>query len=319
MSAYGVAQAGTPTRRWARDRVGVGAVGRRRGLQLALGLLWLADAALQYQPSMFRPGFVTGTLEPAAAGTPYVVEHPALWADHLMVHHIAAYNAVYATLQLLIALAIFYRPTVRVGLALSVGWGLAVWWLAEGTGGITDNASPVMGAPGAVLLYVLIAVLVWPRREGAGEPGPSVAEAGPLGRWAPRVAWVALWTLLGLLTLERDNRAPSALHDMVQGMAGGEPGWVAAMDRGLAAPLAHHGTEVSLVLAALFGVIAVGGVIGSLRRPAVIVAAVLGLAIWVAEDFGGVFTGFATDVNSGLLLVLLAATFWPLSRPAAPG
>jgi hypothetical protein len=34
--------------------------------------------------------------------------------------------------------------------------------------------------------------------------------------------------------------------------------------------------------------------------------------LWVAgEDFGGILTGHATDPNSGLLLVLLAAVFWP--------
>jgi hypothetical protein len=33
----------------------------------------------------------------------------------------------------------------------------------------------------------------------------------------------------------------------------------------------------------------------------------------VAEDFGGIFTGDGTDPNSGLLLVLLAAVYWPLT------
>jgi len=33
--------------------------GWRRGLQIALGLVWLLDAALQYQPYMFSRGFVT--------------------------------------------------------------------------------------------------------------------------------------------------------------------------------------------------------------------------------------------------------------------
>jgi hypothetical protein len=35
-------------------------------LQICLGLLWLLDAALQYQPFMFGPGFVTDGIEPAA-------------------------------------------------------------------------------------------------------------------------------------------------------------------------------------------------------------------------------------------------------------
>ena len=43
--------------------------------------------------------------------------------------------------------------------------------------------------------------------------------------------------------------------------------------------------------------------------------ALAGVAIWVlGENFGGLLTGQATDPNSGLLLILLAAAFWPLSR-----
>ena len=45
----------------------------RRGLQLCLGLIWLLDAALQFQPFMFRPLFVTSVIEPAAAGNPAFV------------------------------------------------------------------------------------------------------------------------------------------------------------------------------------------------------------------------------------------------------
>jgi hypothetical protein len=49
-----------------------------------------------------------------------------------------------------------------------------------------------------------------------------------------------------------------------------------------------------------------------LTRTAVMVGIVVGLAIWMAENFGGILTGRGTDVNSGLLVALLAATFWPV-------
>ena len=36
-------------------------------------------------------------------------------------------------------------------------------------------------------------------------------------------------------------------------------------------------------------------------------------AIWVAvQNFGGILAGGATDPNSGLLVILLALTYWPL-------
>jgi hypothetical protein len=37
---------------------------------------------------------------------------------------------------------------------------------------------------------------------------------------------------------------------------------------------------------------------------------------WIAEGFGGLTTGQATDPNSGPLLILLAACFWPPASPA---
>jgi hypothetical protein len=286
----------------------------RRRLRLTLAFIWLVDAALQYQPYMFTRAFVTQTIEPAAAGTPGWVEHPSLWAAHFMIHHIALYNTGFATIQLLIAVALVWRPTVRIGLAVSIVWALAIWWLAEGIGGITVGASAVVGAPGAVVLYAVIAVFVWPR-SGEDETLPaattaavegSVATSSPVGRVVANAAWSALWIGLALLGLERDNRSPSALASTVSGGASGEPGWIQTIDRGLATPLAHHGTEWSIGLAILFGLIALAVLVAA----AVVVAA----AIWLAEDFGGILTGSGTDVNSGPLLALMALAYWPVRR-----
>jgi hypothetical protein len=289
----------------------------RRGLQLLLGFIWLVDASLQYQPYMFGRPFVTQTIEPAAAGTPYWVEHPSLWAAHFMIHHITFYNSLFATIQLLIALALFYRPTVKIGLAVSIIWALGIWWLAEGIGGITLGASPVMGAPGAAVLYAFIAMLVWPRaqRSRVGAADRSVADTGPLGAVIPKLVWAVLWLGFAALSLENVNRSPSALHNMITGMSDGEPGWIKTLNRGLAAPLADHGTEWSIALSVLFALLAIAVFVPRALRAALVVAAVVGLFIWLAEDFGEITTGSATDVNSGPLLILLTACYWPATTP----
>ena len=50
-------------------------------------------------------------------------------------------------------------------------------------------------------------------------------------------------------------------------------------------------------------------------RTALALALIVALVIWVAgEDFGGIFTGQGTDPNTGPLLILLAAAFWPLGK-----
>ena len=62
-----------------------------------------------------------------------------------------------------------------------------------------------------------------------------------------------------------------------------------------------------------------GIVWGGTARPALVLAVVLALFIWVAgEDFGGILTGHATDPNSGPLLILLAAACWPRGGTSRP-
>jgi hypothetical protein len=52
-------------------------------------------------------------------------------------------------------------------------------------------------------------------------------------------------------------------------------------------------------------------VIRPVIKPAVAMAMVLALYFWLAEGLGGIFTGEGTDPNTGLLLILLAACYWP--------
>lgn len=307
---------------------GVLTVPARRKLQVALGLIWLLDAALQFQPYMFGRSFVTDILEPAAVGNPPVVAHSLTWAAHLILHHVAWYNAVFATIQLALALGILYGRSVRLALGASVGWAALVWWFGEGLGGALAGATPVMGAPGAVILYAVVAVLVWPRaagdrppparRGGRGQPEPT-AFGGLIGRRGALVVWLGLWGSFAWYLLLPGNRSPSTMGAAVAGMAAGEPSWVRAVEHGLGRTLADHGTEVSVVLAVLCGLVALGAWCRRTLPLVVVVAVQLGLAIWVAEAFGGIFSGAGTDPNSGLLLVLLACCYWPVRGRAAPG
>jgi hypothetical protein len=291
--------------------------GVRRGLQIALGLIWLLDAALQFQPYMYSRSFVSQVLAPTAVGNPAVVASPALWADRLITHGLPVWNTAFALTQLAIAVGLLWRPTVKAALAVSIVWSLGVWWVAEGLGGVlTGTASPVTGAPGAVILYALIAILVWPRRSSAGTNGTGhggVAAASPLGRRWSTAAWLVLWASLAYLILQPAVRTPRALSGTLTGEAADGPGWLAALDRGAAAAAGSHGLAISVTLAIVFVFIAAGILFPATARPALALAMVAGLAIWVAgENFGEILTGTGTDPNSGPLLILLAAAYWPL-------
>ena len=285
--------------------------GLRRGIQIALGAAWLADGALQLQPIMFTRGFVTQILMPATMGSPAGVTGPALAFSRLVLHDPAGWDAAFATIQLLLGAGLLWRRSVRAALAASIGWALAVWWFGEALGGVlSGTASPLTGAPGAVLLYALVAVLAWPGR--AGRP---VAAASPLGRHGAALAWLLLWASSACLLLQPAQPHPSFLHNALAGLATGEPGWLAGVDRAVAGPVGSHGPAIAIGLAVACLAIAAGVLWPATTRPALLLSVVLALVIWVfGENFGGLLTGQATDPNTGPLLILLAAAYWPLRR-----
>ncbi|HEX4396899.1 MAG TPA: hypothetical protein VH136_04645, partial [Trebonia sp.] len=123
----------------------------RRVLQLILAATWLLDGLLQYQSSMYSTMFGE-MIGDSATGNPGVIASPISWNAALVEHQLVLLNTVVATIQLLLGLGIAYRPTVRVALAASIAWSLGVWWFGEGLGGVlSGGASPVNGAPGAVI------------------------------------------------------------------------------------------------------------------------------------------------------------------------
>ena len=270
-------------------------VGLRRGMQVALGVVWLLDAALQYQPFMFTKMFPTMMLAPSGMGEPAFVSGPVLAAERLISGHVVPWNAMFATVQLALAAGLLCRATARAALAGTIAWSLSVWWLGEGLGGIfSTTANPLTGAPGAALLYAFLAILIWPR---TGSPSvaeeASVAEGSLLGRRA-RVAWFVLWATMAGLMLA----APASSSSLTAG--GGT-----------------RAAVVTIGFAAAFALAAVGLLVPVTARPALVLAVIAAVALWVAgEDFGGIFSGSGTDPNTGPLLVLIALAFWPYPRSA---
>ena len=286
----------------------------RRRLQLVLAGIWLLDAVLQFQAFMFSKGF-SQMLGATAAGNPAVIADPINWSAKIIAGHGTATNAVFAFIQLAIGLGIAWRPTLKLALGASIGWALGVWWFGEGLGGVLNGAGgPANGAPGAVIIYALLAVLLWPGRRDRAAPfvagwftGPNVA----------RALWLVLWGSLAYLALLPATRAPKALGGMVSAMASGQPGWLSSLDNHLAAFLTSHGPAMAVILAVALALVAVSVY---LPRPAaragVVLAIVIAAFIWMAEGLGGMLTGGGTDPNSGPLLALVALAYWPLASGA---
>ena len=294
----------------------------RRWLQLGLAAIWLLDGVLQYQSFMFTKGFEQ-MLAATAPGNPAVIADPITWAARIIGQHPVGINAVFATGPAAARAGHRLAPDGEAALAASVAWSLAVWWLGEGLGGVLSGAaSPVNGAPGAVILYALLAVLLWPAARERWPRAPFVA-ARPVGAPVARALWLVLWGSLAYFAVTAGNRTPRALHDMVSGMACGEPGWLPWINRGARGLLAGHGLVASVILAVLLAVVAVGVYLPApLARGTLVLAILVSVAIWVVgQDLGTILAGGATDPNSGPLLVLLALAYWPARAggPEGPG
>ena len=288
-----------------------------RALQLGLAAMWVLDGVLQFQPSMYTRAF-THMLSSSAPGNPAVIARPIIWDASFVQHHLVPLNTVFATIQLLLGLGIALRPTVRPALAASVAWSLGVWWLGEGLGGIlSGTASPVGGAPGAVILYALLAVLLWPASRPSASP-PFVA-ARAVGERAARALWLVLWLSLAYFALTPANRAPGTLSGALTDVGDGEPGWLAGLGKGAASLAAGRGLAAAVILAVAFVLIAAGIFLPRAgARVAVVLAIVVAALIWViGQAFGMILATGATDPNSGPLLILLALAYWPVA--ASPG
>jgi hypothetical protein len=286
----------------------------RRALQLGLAASWLLDGVLQYQGAMYVKAF-SDMLAGSAAGNPGWIATPITWDANLVQHNLALLNTIFATIQLLLGIGIAFRPTVKAALAASVAWSVGVWWFGEGLGGVLNGgASPLNGAPGAVIIYGLIAVLLWPADRAA--PAPFVA-AKAVGAHVARALWAVLWLSLAYFALTPANRAPQGMNAMIAGMESGEPGWVTALMRGAASLVAGQGLAASIVLAVALVLIALGVYLPApAAKVTLVLAIVVSAVIWVfAQSFGGIMAGGATDPNSGPLLILLALAFWPLRPP----
>jgi hypothetical protein len=302
---------------------------RVRAVQIALGCVWILDAGLQFQPKMFGQGLVNTMILPMANGQPAPVSWSITTLAHFIRPDVGVWNFLFGFIQLLIGLGMLFRRTVKPAIVAMAVWALGVWWFGEGFGMLlTGAASPLTGAPGAVLLYPAIGLLVWPTGRSddhAVQAGieSSASATGPLGTNAPLFVWSGFWLLSAVLWLFPANRGAGAIASTVSNAANGQPGWFAHFETSVANALPHGGSPLPWILAALSVVIAAGPWLS--RRPQPFLAAGIALEalFWVTGmAFGGMLTGMGTDPNVAPLVALLAFSMLPTlaAVPArAPG
>jgi hypothetical protein len=289
-----------------------------RTIQVALGGLWLLDGLLQLQPKMFTRYLVNGVMRANAVGQPRWLGAAIAHLGNFVSRDVALWNLLLALTQVAIGLGIISRRFRTRALGVSIVWAGFVWVFGEGLGGLlTGRASPLMGAPGAVALYALVAVIVWPTEQPRSTDGrlavaSAPAAGGPLGGLGALGAWAGVWGLLALLFVLPDNRHPNVIHQNILMMAAGEPHPYAHLLASLAHAFSGDGAWVSVILAACCLVTALGPFLSRSPRTFLVLGSGLSLVFWVTgQALGGLLSGGATDPNAGPLLVLLALAVAP--------
>lgn len=282
----------------------------QKRLRQLLGILWLIDGLLQLQPQMFTMNMVNGVMVPTMDSQPVPVAASLQWIISVTTHNLILVNLLIAIVQILIGILLISGLWVRGTIIASIVWALVVWYGGEGMSMLlTGQAGILTGAPGAVLLYPLLGLLVYPRKE---DP-----EQGLLPRSSFRYIFAGFWFLAALLQVQpywwQDGQISQAIGGMVG--QGGLNGLLIDPLLQRVSDLTAH-SEVSLNIALIVVCLALGFALVFVKekqiRPVLVASIVVSILIWwLAQGFGMIFTGMATDFNSGLLLVVMALACWP--------
>jgi hypothetical protein len=266
-------------------------------LTVALAAMWIVDGLLQLQPAQFSSGFAVG-IEMNAMAQPSAIAHLELAVGRLIGSVAAPSTVLIALVQLALGATMLIRRTRRLALAASIPWALAIWAVGEGFGGVaTGFAMLPTGAPGAALLYaVLAALLVF----------DQLSPNNDRRQRNFRFVWSTLWVVAAALQLGSRVPASLMLRANFNEISAGEPGLLAGLDHRLAALTGGHAAATTALLAFVELLLACAPWI-SHRRLAL--CATLGalMAIWVVgENLGGIFTWSASDIGITPLLALIA-------------
>ena len=295
----------------------------RKGLQRVLGVLWLIDGLLQFQPQMFTMNMVNGIMKPMLNGQPGLFEPSLQFIVNQTTLHLVEVNLLIGVVQVLLGLGFLLLPDrwVKELVIASIVWALIVWYGGEGMSMLlTGTASILTGAPGAVLLYPLLGFAVYPRkRRTADAPGAArkAGDDGLLSRTSLRYVLAGFWIFGALLQLQPNWWQSGQISQTISsyiGMGGLNSWLVDPILTRLSAATATIEIPLNIALIVVFLALGIGlAVVRQEQLPPLLIASiVVSLVFWyLSEAFGGILTGMATDFNSGLLVVVMALAVWP--------
>ncbi len=293
-------------------------------IRLIIGWLWVLDGLLQLQPKMFTSAFADKVILPMAIGQPMVVSLPIHWVASLFLINPSLFNSLIAIVQLAIGILILFRKTSQSGLLAAIVWGLLVWSLGEAYGGmLAGNFSLLMGSPGAGLIYAIISLSIYAKRD---DEVPSF--------WLTLV-WLGVW-LLGSMSFVLNFHSLGLVDAMLTGNFSNMPHWLAYINNYfhlLIGSLANHRVAVTnsgmamkmakpinssssywfIIVFALIELLVGFGVLlnKNIRKTAVVLGCLILVMFWlVGQRAGDYYTGLMTDLNTAPLLIIIGAVLF---------
>lgn len=266
----------------------------RMTMQRLLGAIWLVDGLFQLKPQMFTPAFLQQVVLPTSEGQPNWAAAMITWGANMEMAHIVFWNTLFALIQVALGVALILNFKAKQTILISLAWSLFVWVFGEGLGQImTGQSLLINGAPGAVLIYGLLGIAVYPGRE--------TDYRGWTG-FGTRFAQVSFGLLLiagAALHFQRMYLTPTGLSQAVA------LPW-------LARAIGTGGIPVSLLLAAMELSLGLMVLFQFGLRMATWTSVILFfLYWWMGQSFGQIAQPLATDFNSGLLMIFLAIACQP--------
>jgi hypothetical protein len=286
---------------------------------MALGVIWIFDGLLKFQPALFKPDFVNIVIRPMAIGQPTVIASSINHMANFLSHEATMWVAIFGLTEVVIGAAMLSKRTVKPALVVSFIWGASIFLFGEGFGMVfTGHTSPLAGAPGAVCFYVLLGVMVWPKEDRNPNRvrigvDSSAAGRGPFGGTGALLVWAAIWIFEAVIWMFPANRTGNAITNQMSSTAAGEPGWYAHLLNSFGHAFTGAGVWVAVLLAAASIVIALGPLISNRPQLFIGLGIALALGYWITgQGLGELLTLGGTDPSNGPLIALIGLSVLPL-------
>ena len=273
----------------------------QKHISILLGIFWLIDSIFQMQPKMFTSEFANKVIEPFSLNQPAFLSYLMHHVINLVLINPIFFNTIFIIIQLSIAILILNRRTTNIGLKISIGWGLLVWILGEGMGGLFSGKALIMfGFPGAALIYALIAIALV--CSNLFDHSPKILNLKWLNEF-----WLILWMSGALLLLYETMGKTKMIVSMIKNMTKGAPGWLYSFNISIANSI----DKINYLVFILIAVYIFIGLSPYLSKKwsyiGLVIAIFINILFFViGQNIGGYYSGLMTDLNSSPLLIFMA-------------